>query len=141
MTHQADLEARYERLLETLNQREAHEGRLPLGPASHPVLAAKRGVAHTPSLGRSEVFVPQANKGLRLIDALMIMAASAEVFWPVTRSTLEGELGWSAFGSLFGGFMYLEAKPGTELTAVGAALAASNTAYFLLRIFHPNLSA
>jgi|GEM_PF-5055982 len=141
-------EATYQRLIARLSQNEVAQGRAPLTPLPYPLAAAKKSSARvaapqkikSPSLTSQQLFVPRAKGSLRLIDALMVMAAAGEVFWPATRSSIAGQLGWSAFGALFGGFVYFESNPGSELNAVGAALTASNSAYLMLRILHPNLS-
>lgn len=141
-------QAKYEALIARLSEAEVKQGRLPLLPLPVPLAASKSKSArpapnpktHSLNVTRQELLVPRARGGLRLIDALMVMAAAGEVFWPATRQTVAAQLGWSAFGALFGGFVYFESNPGSELNAVGAALTASNTAYLMLRIIHPNLS-
>jgi hypothetical protein len=141
----AQAERERQRELEAQRERNREEERHARAMAQARRVQGARGGApvNRPTLGGTNLFVSQARPGeVRVIDALIIMGVAAgSVLWTATRSSLGSELGWGTFWTLLGGFMYLEARPGSELQAAGASVTAANASYISLRLLHPNLAS
>ncbi len=117
-------------------ERHAAAMRAPRRPAGPP------SPVHRPNIASSNFFVSPARSGeVRLIDAgVTILVAAGSVVWTATRQTLASELGWAAFWTLLGAFMYVEGAAGSEIKAAGAGVSAANASYISLRLFVPNLA-